>query len=207
MKEYHKIQTVFLRDPETKFKRLLEGQWATHEFAYLADNDWLWTEKVDGTNIRVMFDGEQITFGGKTDTAQIPATLVKVLQDQFLGQVERFKAHFPDGVTLYGEGYGAKIQSGGNYQKDQAFVLFDVLIGGFWLRRGDVADVASVLGVEIVPIVGGGNLHDMITFVKMGFKSRWGDFMAEGIVARPLCELRARNGDRIITKIKHKDFV
>ena len=28
MKEYHKIQTVFLRNPEDNFKTLLEGQWA-----------------------------------------------------------------------------------------------------------------------------------------------------------------------------------
>lgn len=84
MKEYHKIQTVFLRDPTTKFKTLLEGEFALPEFKYLANNKWVFTEKVDGTNIRVMFDGQQITFGGKTDDAQIPAFLVTRLQDAFL---------------------------------------------------------------------------------------------------------------------------
>ena len=48
MKEYHKIQTVYLRDPETKFRILLEGQYATPELEYLAQNKWTWTEKVDG---------------------------------------------------------------------------------------------------------------------------------------------------------------
>ncbi|MCP4215045.1 MAG: RNA ligase family protein, partial [bacterium] len=73
MKQYHKIQTVFKRDPENRHKTLLEGEFSIPEFEYLQDNDWIFTEKVDGTNIRVMFDGEKITFGGKTERAQIPA--------------------------------------------------------------------------------------------------------------------------------------
>lgn len=40
MNEYHKIQTVFLRDPETKYKTLLEGQYAKPEFEYLKDCEW-----------------------------------------------------------------------------------------------------------------------------------------------------------------------
>ena len=146
MKEYHKIQTVFLRDPETKFKTLLEGEFAYPEFRYLANNEWVFTEKVDGTNIRVMFDGQQITFGGKTDDAQIPAFLVTRLQEVFLPQLETFKAKFTDGVCLYGEGYGAKIQKGGgNYRQDQDFVLFDVKVGDWWLERSSIEDIASTL--------------------------------------------------------------
>ena len=159
MKEYHKIQTVFLRDPNTKFKTLLEGEFALPEFKYLANNEWMFTEKVDGTNIRVMFDGQQITFGGKTDNAQIPAFLVTRLQDVFLPQLETFKAKFADGVCLYGEGYGAKIQNGGgNYRQDQDFVLFDVKIGDWWLERSSVEEIASTLKLDIVPIIGAGTL-------------------------------------------------
>ena len=46
----------------------------------------------------------------------------------------------------------------------------------------------------------------MVENVKKGFISKWGDFQAEGIVARPQVELKARNGKRVITKIKNKDF-
>lgn len=55
MTEYHKIQTLFKRDMESKHKTLLEGQWTLPEFEYLAGNVWTFTEKVDGTNIRVIF--------------------------------------------------------------------------------------------------------------------------------------------------------
>ena len=54
MKQYHKIQGLFKRGPDNKF---IEGEWSLPEFEYLAKLNWTWTEKVDGTNMRVMWDG------------------------------------------------------------------------------------------------------------------------------------------------------
>jgi hypothetical protein len=208
MSEYHKIQTVFMRDPATKHKTLLHGQYSLPEFEYLANNPWVFTEKVDGTNIRIIIQGGDITFGGKTDAAQIPANLVTRLNERFLTTKGKMALHsaFPDGGILYGEGYGAKIQSGGNYRPDQDFVLFDVRVGDWWLQRADVEDVANRLELDVVPIIGEGTLSEMVAQVWTGFRSAWGAFMAEGIVARPKTELKTRAGERIITKIKHKDF-
>lgn len=211
MKQYHKIQTVFKRDPETKFKTLLVGDYSIPEFEYLKDNEWVYTEKVDGTNIRVIFNSDQITFGGKTDNAQIPAKLVERLNERFLDKIDLFRELFgKDGnseTCLYGEGYGSKIQKGGgNYRQDQDFVLFDIKIGDWWLQRKDIEDIAQKLDIDVVPIIGHGILIDAVEKTKIGFNSQWGDFIAEGIVARPATELKTRNGQRIITKIKHKDF-
>jgi hypothetical protein len=214
MKEYHKIDTVFKRDPANRHKTLIEGDYSNDAFAYLANNTWVFTEKVDGTNIRVMCgpcEGTTygVKFGGKTDAASIPAFLVERLQARFLTdeQTALLTEIFPDGGCLYGEGYGAKIQKGGgNYRPDQDFVLFDVRVGEWWLQRADVEDVARKLGIDVVPIIGAGSLADMVNMARRGFPSTWGPFTAEGIVARPSVELKSRNGDRIITKIKHKDF-
>jgi hypothetical protein len=214
MIEYHKIATVWLRDPETNHKRLLEGQYAHPAFEYLALNKWVFTEKVDGTNIRVMIEPPQtsdeslrIKFGGKTDAASIPAFLIEKLQERFFPQREKLFEMFPDGCCLYGEGYGAKIQKGGgNYRQDQDFVLFDVKVGTWWLDRPSVDDIAEKLRLDAAPIIGRGTLPDMVAMTRDGFRSKWGDFLAEGIVARPSCELVTRAGDRIITKIKHRDF-
>ena len=207
MKEYHKIQTVFKRDPDTKFKTLLDGEFSIPEFEYLQACPWVFTEKVDGTNIRVMFDGQNVTFGGKSDNAQIPASLVKALERGFLGQSDQFAEAFPDGACFYGEGYGAKIQKGGgNYRSDQSFVLFDVRVGQWWLQRKDVEQIGRDFGCGHVPWLGTGTLSDMVTMVKEGFHSTWGPFAAEGIVARPAVELVARNGDRVIAKVKGRDF-
>lgn len=206
MKKYHKIVTVLERDPKSNFRTLLEGRFAMPEFEYLQNNDWIWSEKVDGMCIRVVFNGE-IEFKGKTDNAQIPASLVNKLNDQFLPLKDTFAEIFANGVCLYGEGYGANIQKGGgNYRQDQGFVLFDVKIDKYWLERKNVEDISDTLGVEVVPIIGSGTLHEMIEYTKIGFQSQWGNFTAEGIVARPAIELKARNEDRIITKIKFKDF-
>ena len=206
-REYHKIQTVFKRDPETKYKTLLLGEYSLPEFRYLAENTWVFTEKVDGTNIRIIWDGSNISFGGKTDRAQLPGELANKLSHQAGELFDKFKSKFGDTeVCLYGEGYGAKIQKGGVYRDDQDFVLFDVRVDSWWLQRGDVEDVANAFNLDIVPVIGFGTLDDMVDIVRSGFYSKWGDFIAEGIVARPNTELFTRNSDRIITKLKHKDF-
>lgn len=208
MIQYHKIQTVFKRDRETKFKTLLNGQYSLPEFEYLKNTEWHFTEKIDGTNIRVIFDKDEITFGGKTDNAQIPAPLINALNKLFLPQLELFKEIFKDAsICLYGEGYGAKIQKvGGHYRSDQGFVLFDIKIDGWWLDRYNIEDIARQLNIDVVPAVGRGTLEDMIKTVRTGFNSRWGHFKAEGIVARPKVYLSNRKGDRIITKLKYRDF-
>jgi len=209
MQIYHKIQTVFKRNPETKFKTLLEGDFSLPEFEYLKQNEWVFTEKVDGTNIRVMYNGiGQIKFGGKTDNAQIPSDLINRLNERFLPQLKTFETLWEDAqVCLYGEGYGVKIQKGGgNYRQDQDFVLFDVKINEWWLQRKDVEQIAEHFKLDIVPIIGHGTLFDMVNLAQNSFISIWGNFIAEGIVARPAVELKSRNGSRIITKVKHKDF-
>lgn len=209
MKEYHKIQTFFRRNNKTK--KIIIGDYSMAEFKFLKDNLWVFSEKVDGTNIRVIWDGENIVFEGKTDDAQIPAGLTLKLQELFEGAAKMclLEEIFAEKeVCLYGEGYGVKIQESGKlYIPDGVdFVLFDVAIDGWWLERKNIEDIAQKLGVKVVPIVGEGTLDDAVEMVKKGFKSQWGDFMAEGIVAKPKIELKNRKGERIITKIKHRDF-
>ena len=210
MNTYHKIQTVYLRDPATNYKTLLEGQWAKPEFEYLADNTWVFEEKVDGTNIRIIYTPSTgLHFAGKEDNAQIPQELESRLHDIFIPQLDTFAKKFPHGVCIYGEGYGNKIQSKGKlYSPTQEFIVFDVFIGGYWLNQMNKMDVASTFGLQVVPFapLATGTLYDGIDLVRKGFKSVWGDFMAEGIIARPLTELYNRSGERVITKIKHVDF-
>ena len=207
MSEYHKIQSIFKRDMQSKRKELIVGDWTTPEFEFLADNKWVFTEKVDGTNIRVIFKGGIFSFGGRTDRAQIPAPLIERLHEVFLPMERLMAEMFPDGAVLYGEGYGAKIQKGGgNYRPDQDFVLFDVRAGDWWLQRPNVEGIAEKLKIDVVPVIGEGSLHEAVAIARAGFRSTWGEFEAEGIVARPKTEICARSGRRIIAKIKCCDF-
>jgi hypothetical protein len=210
MNEYHKIHTIFKRDEKGK---LIFGDFSRPEFEYLQHNDWEWTEKVDGTNIRVMWKDGMVKFGGKTDRASIPSKLMNNLIEMFPEHKFMNLEHNIDEMCLYGEGYGAGIQKGGgNYSKIQTFVLFDVKIGHWWLLREAVKGIARHFDIQTVPVIqrplGKGSLWNAIDYVgsKEGFKSHWGDFQAEGLVLRPLVPLHARNGDRVIAKIKHRDF-
>ena len=208
MEKYHKILTVWKRDPETNYKTLIEGEWACPEFEYLEHNTWIFTEKIDGTNIRVNWDcTEQVRFGGRTERAQIPTFLYDKLQELF--PPAKFATLYPDTpMTLYGEGYGAKIQKGGgNYIPDGvSFILFDVMIGGNYLERHNVEDIADKLQIDVVPVHWVGPLQHGINVAENGFPSAIGSCIAEGFVMRPEVEMRNRMGHRIISKIKHKDF-
>lgn len=205
--------SIYKRSEVTK--KFLIGEYATPEIEYLKDNDWTFTEKVDGTNIRVHWDGKDITYAGRSDDAQLYVPLMyeldkmfkvitkrKIMEGLFFSDVE------PPDVTFYGEGYGNKIQkAGSSYIADGvSFVLFDIKIGDFYLERENIEDIANKLDLKVVPIVGHGTLNDAIEQVKKGFKSKWGDFIAEGIVARPRVEMFTRKGERVITKVKHRDF-
>lgn len=213
MNQYHKIITVYKRDPHN-MRFLLEGQWACPELEYLKESKWIFTEKVDGTNIRVMWDGKSVTFGGKTDNAQLPMPLITKLQNYFDTTpsrqmfMEKFGTAEDTAVCFYGEGYGARIQKGGgNYKRDDVdFTMFDVKVGNMWLKREDVENIAVDFGIKPTPVVGEGTLLEAIAMVKAGMNSQWGDFIAEGLVCRPNIELQDSRGNRIITKIKHRDF-
>lgn len=212
--EYQKINSIYKRDTKG---RIIPGDWAMPEYEYLLHNAWQFTEKVDGTNIRLHFDRfeDQVfaDIAGRTDNAQIPPHLLKVLQAEVKRMGDLVGPMMLEreitSMTLYGEGYGAKIQKGGgNYRPDAGFVLFDVKVGNWWLARENVEDVAVKVGVDVVPIVVQESLEFAIDLVRTGdWKSQWpGVADPEGLVGRPVVDLFNRRGERIITKIKAKDL-
>ena len=203
MTQYHKIQTIYKRDM-TNGKRLLEGEWSLPEFQYLAPLQWTGDEKVDGTNIRVLWDGERVEVRGKTDNAQLAPDLISRIA--FLLPPEKFKILQYPPMCLYGEGYGAGIQRGGAYSPTKEFIMFDVKINHVWLDRESVEDVAVRLGVDVTPQVFKGTLLEAVECVRKGMKSLIGDCASEGLILRPEVGLRTRWGDRIIAKIKTCDF-
>lgn len=213
--EYHKIDSIFTRDQRG---RIVEGFYSRPEFEYLADRPWIFSEKVDGTNCRISYDGtlDYLTnththIAGRTDNAQMPPFLLaKIIDIVRAAPLPEVFGSDPVNVTLYGEGYGARIQKGGGkYIPDGcSFVLFDIKIGDWWLTRESVEDIGSRLGIEMVPAIGVGTLADAVDLARKGFPSgRWpGVDVAEGLVLRPAVELFDRGGRRIIAKIKNRDF-
>ena len=210
MVEYTKIETLFKRDIEGT-KKLIEGDFRNETVEFLKDNLWEFTEKIDGTNIGIVWDGHKVSYQGRTERAQIPAHLMNKLIEMFGGEVneELFEQKFGDmPVILFGEGYGSKIQNGGNYRSDVSFILFDVYLPGsnLWLKRDAIEDIAKTFGIDVVPIVLTGILEEGVDFIKTFPKSTIGKANMEGIVGKPKVDVLDRMGRRIIVKIKCCDF-
>jgi len=207
MVEYPKIPGPYKRHTEGPDRnKLIEGEWSSPELEYTAGLAWLWTEKVDGTNIRVGWDGHKLTYGGRTSNAQIPAKLIEVL-DALMPE-ELFEQQFgSQPATLYGEGYGAGIQKGGIYRPDMSFVAFDVRVGRWWLTRDGLEDVAKGMGLDTVPLKAQCSIPDAIETIRHGVPSAWDhDKQAEGLVGVTALGLLGRDGQRLIVKVKAKDF-
>lgn len=208
MNTYHKINGVFKRDEKWKF---IMWDWACPEFEYLQDYEWDWYEKVDGTNIRIWWDWEWVSYWWKTDNAQIPPHLEGELLKIFWLKKTIFREVFPDSkenpICLYWEWYWEKIQSWWDYWP-ASFILFDVKIWDVWLKREDVEDIAEKLGIKCVSKVWCTTLNEAIQITK----GRWWmsllkDWLAEWAIWIPKWNLLDRMWRRIIIKLKHKDLI
>lgn len=211
MRTYEKIETIFNRDT-TGTKKLILGDFRNETVEFLKDAERVFTEKIDGTNIRIYWDGHKVEFGGRTDNAEIPRPLLDSLNKIFgtTETEELFEQIFGEkNVILFGEGYGGRIQGVGNeYRPDESFILFDVLIGENYQTREWVEKTAQMFGIKAVPVLFTGPLQAGIDYVCGHPKSvvAMKDTYMEGVVARPKVELKDRCGRRVIVKIKWKDF-
>lgn len=214
MKTYDKIETVFERGEDFKVIDVLRRP----EFGLICK--WVLTEKVDGTNVRLHFtpstDGGWTSheIGGRTDNAQLPTSLLQELTricDVIRGEVTAICAEYDlPSLTLFGEGYGAKIQKGGgNYRSDQGFILFDVMAGSTYLEEASVTSTSARLGVPRVPILDAqATIVEAVGMCRHGFQSTIAesDCEAEGVVAKPIVPLYDSRGRRVMWKLKCRDF-
>lgn len=217
MPEYPKIETLYNRDEKTF--GVITDKLRLAEFGNI--RRWHITEKVDGTNVRVCLSSDgNVSFYGRTDNADMHINLKEYLQKTFLA--EKLLAAFDNAketeVVLFGEGYGAKIQKGGSYRKGMSFRLFDVSVGRWWLEPAAIADVAAKLNILTVPYLGEienfpRSADDLKTLLGNDGKSTVAiqdggtGVRAEGIVARTSPMLFTRRGERLMWKLKFRDFV
>lgn len=212
MSEYHKIETLYVRDEKTH--RLIEPLVLKNRI-YGCLKSWQWTEKVDGTNIRVIWKDGALAIGGRSDNAQIHADLIRWLYAHITPGALASTFAESSHVVLYGEGYGAGIQKGGgNYTAEKKLILFDVQVvdgegRGWWLADENVRDIAAKLGLDVVPSFGDMSLEEATEMVRGGIRSRCATVigtMAEGLIGRPVEALFDKKGHRLIVKLKTKDF-
>lgn len=173
-------------------------------------------EKVHGTSAHVIWNASKVTspgvggltfFSGGESYEKFRALFDEtVLREVF----EKFG--YPD-VTVYGEAYGGKCQGMKDTYGDKLrFIAFEVQVGENFLSVPDAEQVAVGLGFEFVPYreistdlaeLDAERDRPSEVAVRRGCG---GDKEREGIVLRPLIELRANNDERIIAKHKGEKF-
>lgn len=206
---YPKIQTLYTRDENFKVTDELRRP----EFGYI--NNWLWMEKLDGSNISIHAHslGEGgAGWRGRTARSQFTREiqnhlelLVEQWKPKLLAKLDEYKL---DSIELFGEVIGPKIQNGGLYLDKIGTRFYDVRVNNsLWLDWDQVIDYSRDLDF-IKPRYGNLSTQRIVEMVKAGFNTAEGNRMApaEGIVAKTWVPLYNNNNDRLIWKIKTKDF-
>ena len=168
------------------------------------------TEKIHGTSTHISFNYEQkkVSFSSGGEGHE---KFVKLFDAQKL--LDGFISLFNDDVVIFGEGYGGKQQGQSDrYGKELKFIAFDVKVGNHWLSVPNAEDVATKLGLEFVHYVkipttieaiDAERDADSVQAVRNGMGA---GHKREGVVLRPLVEMRVNNGDRVISKHKGAEF-
>lgn len=163
-------------------------------------------EKIHGTSSHVgwKFETKKVNFF----TGENHQLFLTLFDEPNL--MAKFSEIFPDiDVVIFGEHYGGKCQGMSHtYGKQSKFIGFDVKVGDYWLNVPNAEDVCKQFNIEFVHYdkieVNLENLTaerdaDSIQAVRNGMGT---GHKREGIVLRPLIEMRLNNGDRVICKYK-----
>lgn len=177
------------------------------------------TEKLHGSSGHVSFNYNYNNNGDKLDPQVIffCRGCKKELFEAIFDKEELKKKFIETGleaVTIYGEAIGGKMQGMSHtYGKELKFVAFEVKIGHCWLDVPKAHKFCKEMGIEFVAYEKTStNLEDLDR--ERDRPSRQAkrngiieDKISEGIVIRPLIELKKNNGARIIAKHKRDEFM
>jgi hypothetical protein len=166
-------------------------------------------EKIHGTSAHLSWNNGDVHFfsGGENHDR-----FVELFDKELL--ICKFMLGGYDDITIYGEAYGGKQQGmSKTYGSKLKFIVFDVKFGEHMFVNVPVAHgIADQLGLEFVDY--------QIIDTDIDLLNQWRDLPSaqavrngiieerprEGVVLRPLIEVRKNNGARIIAKHKAESF-
>lgn len=161
-------------------------------------------EKINGTSANIKWKDGNITFNSGGASHNNFLTIFDEIELK-----KKFEELGHQDVKIYGEAYGGSVQKKSDvYGPDLKFIVFEIKINEIILNVPDAHDVANKLDLEfvdykIIPAtleaIDAERDRESIQAIRNGMgngKKR------EGIVLRPLEELRDKNGDVVISKHK-----
>ena len=192
------------------------------------------TEKCDGSNFSFISDGNNVIVAKRTSVLNNASLfdsdimyenykdnvlkLARYLKNQNINEVQIFGEHFGglyNGKT--DKGY-SKIQKRVQYIPYTDFIVFDILVtqnnNKYFLNWDEVKELATKFGFKVVPELFRGTFEECLKYPNL-FNTKipemYGlepieDNIAEGVVIKPLEDLRLKNGSRIIIKNKNDKF-
>lgn len=230
MHYYQKILAPFKRET-SKSQFVNESLWSKPEFEMLKNCEWVWTAKADGTSIKLYWNGDKVQFFGHTDKSQLSKLTLDYLNKTFgTSEAESvFEGLYGSNeVNVYGE-FCSKEMNEDYGHPDGIFYVFDVqnATSGKWWDRNSVEKFAESFNIDAVPIMLKGTIADAVEYVK-AINATWNKYFKseiyqiskcfklycpfsnnaklEGLVGRLPYELLDANGERIITKVKCRDY-
>jgi len=201
---YPKIQSVFKRTEDKLFLPVFRHP----VFEYLYDADWSIAEKMDGVNVRVFWDGEAVSFAGRSANSSFNQAQLAYLHTVF--PVEKFFGL--DACYLFGEMVGKDCHTNRYLLQTVEFFLFDSfqLSSQSWQSEDTLTMFAERFGIrqpaKIEHIL---TLREIVEISYLNFGNPTSESFpripCEGIILRPLTPLFLAHGERVITKMKYAD--
>lgn len=224
---YPKITSPFKRTDD-KSKTVSTDVWIDDYAKFFGENGlpFYATEKVDGTNLNIVYDGNHISYTGHTDKNIWNPEVEEWIKSKF--QTPEFEQmceqRFGENeIKLCGELIGPKIKNNFYRLEDYKFILFDIHndTSNTWWNREFVEENAKDLNLDIVPLIGDATKFSELRLESKNTLKEWTYLLKtsvwyskicpsielEGFVVRPMMELLKANGERVIYKIKIKDIL
>ncbi len=182
-----------------------------HKYRVPLNHECVVTEKIHGTNVRVMDNALGRWVGSRNMTISHPDSHVP--QHDGYGFYDRAKQlpPLPHNHVLYGEWYGPGVLKGVVYSAAREFRVFDI----WHPRQGylswpKLVSLCCDLGIPVVPVLYTGKVTVDQLHAMMGLTSSVAQYngldtpenIAEGVVVKPLVDCYDGKGNRIIAKLK-----
>jgi len=175
------------------------------------------THKIDGTNGRLIWDGEELIAGSRNQTLVGGHDNFNFSEwvDSNI-DIESFEENFANvDVVVFGEFFRDSINGRVEYGDNSRFRVFDIFINSVFLDWSDVVGVAeNSLGLDVVPhsYMNNPDKEKLENYIKdyndplAKEEANEEERIGEGVVARPPVEMKYKKDNRVIYKIKSEKF-
>jgi hypothetical protein len=214
--KYGKINSPFEKDDKFfNTRKLLQ---------YIPKGKWIKMEKIDGTNIRIILNKQdenkdrEIFIGTRNlilnEEDKNSKYYIDCLKDVNLNKLKEYFKDIKPTIVIYGEGYGKGINKGGGYTQDKNYRIFDIKIGSAYQDFEYVKKVCVDNQLNIVPVISYDcvevNYEECVlslnkfenTLINEGEGK-----LPEGIIYKFEPVILNKYGERLIFKVKRKDFI